>query len=267
MDNIEKLRLDSATLASLEQILDLGSIAEPKAWRHAATPGDCSPPFSLSSDSPDSPGSPLSPSDTPSGDNEYLIIPSEGGIIHYCNEGEQPDSPKGKKKRGRKPLRPFDPVRKKTEEKDKYWLRAFRSYMKANYVILRAEMSADDRIFWREHLGVEGKPEKGRRYDICSFLSYGKKYKDYLFSHPTFVFHFQRWFTQHGAAELGKKYPQNTDLWFVFYDFASKELLNYVPSDPEQVAVAVPGAVDPNDELFDMDMIDAEDMADSLLSK
>ena len=101
---------------------------------------------------------------------------------------------------------------------------------------------------------------------ICRFLSYGKKYKDYLFSHFTFVSHFQRWFTQLGPTELAKKYPRDSDLWFVFYDFAAKELLNYQPSDPEEVHIAEPGTVDPN-ELFDMDMIDAEEMADSLLSK
>ena len=43
--------------------------------------------------------------------------------IFICDRNDRP-------KRGRRPLRPYDPIRKKTEEKDKYWLRAFRSYIR-----------------------------------------------------------------------------------------------------------------------------------------
>lgn len=160
MANFEKLRFDEKLIASLDQILDLGAVAEPGLWR-SGTSGEASPPFSMSSDSPSSPMSPSSLDTYVEG--EYLNIPSEGGIIHYCDDLSPPSSPNARKRRGRKPLRPFDPVKKKTEEKDKYWLRAFRSYMKTNYAVLRGEMSADDRTFWKEHLGSDGKPEKGRR--------------------------------------------------------------------------------------------------------
>lgn len=254
MANLEKVRLDEKLIASLEQILDLNSVAEPGDWRT----GDTSPAFSIS---PNSPSSPISPSAEPFNEGDYLIIPSEGGIIHYCDEISPPDSPRGRKKRGRKPLRPFDPVKKKTEEKDKYWLRAFRGYMKVSYVLLKGEMSVDDRAFWKEHLGPDGKPEKGRKY-----LSYGKKYKDFLFSHSTFVHHFQRWFIQFGEAELAKKYPRDTGLWFVFYDFGSKELYNYTPSPDSSTASEMPvGDLLPPSDLFDMAMIDAEEAADALL--
>lgn len=256
MANLEKVKLDEKLLASLEQILDLNSVTEPTTWHQGA--GDTSPPFLMS---PNSPGSPMSPMGESYNDGEYLIIPSEGGIIHYCDEPSPPDSPRGRKKRGRKPLRPFDPVKKKTEEKDKYWLRAFRSYMKLNYALLRGEMSEEDRLFWKEHLGPDGKPEKGRKY-----LSYGKKYKDFLFSHVTFVNHFQRWFTQFGESELSKKYPRDTGLWFVFYDFGSKELYNYTPSPDGFSGSEMPfGDLIPPTELFDMAMIDAEEAADALL--
>lgn len=249
MASLDKVKLDSATIASLDEILDLRDLSI--AWTRS---GEESPPFCCS------PNSPSSPCDLDLEENEmqddYLNIPSEGGKIN-CSSSPV-SSPKGSKKRGRKPLRPFDPVKKKTEEKDKYWLRSFRGYMKTNYQLLRVEMTAEDRAFWREHLGPEGKPEKGRRYVLLSFLSYGRSYKDYLFSNSSFTSLFQRWFAQEGARELEKKYGRGSDLWFVFYDFAEKELLNYVPKDV--------GALGTN-ELFDMDMVDAEDLADSLLSK
>ncbi|CAG9330247.1 unnamed protein product [Blepharisma stoltei] len=138
----------------------------------------------------------------------------------------------GKKKRGRRPLRPFDPIKKKTEEKDKYWLRSFRSYMKFNYPNIESTLTDEEKDFWLDHLGGNGKPDKGNR-----FLSYGKKYKDYLFSHQTFVEQFQSWFSNYGQCELVKKCKPETDLWFVYYDYASKELYNYTPQKekiPEQ---------------------------------
>lgn len=77
-----------------------------------------------------------------------------------------------------------------------------------------------------------------------------------MFSNSSFASLFQRWFAQEGTRELEKKYVRGSDLWFVFYDFAEKELVNYVPE----------GTVGTN-EIFDMDMVDVEELADSLLSK
>ncbi|CAG9322019.1 unnamed protein product [Blepharisma stoltei] len=127
-----------------------------------------------------------------------------------------------KKKRGRKPLRPNDPIKKKTEEKDKYWLRSFRSYMKFHFQKIEESLSKEEKKFWHMYLGNKGKPEKGNR-----FLSYGKKYKDFLFSHKTFVDQYREWFTEQGQAELLKKYEIGSDLWFVYYDYAAKDLFNY----------------------------------------
>lgn len=129
-----------------------------------------------------------------------------------------------KRKRGRKPIRPNDPIKKKTEEKDKYWLRAFRAYMKEIYPHVKQNFTESERDFWRNHLGANGKPDKGNR-----FLSYGRRYKDYLFSHPTFVTYFKNWFQEHGEEELSKKHKPESPLWFVFYDYADKELFNYTP--------------------------------------
>lgn len=129
------------------------------------------------------------------------------------------------KKRGRKPNRPFDPVHKKTEEKDKYWLRAFRAYMLTRFAQIRKTMTAEERFFWRDYLGPEGKPEKGNR-----FSSFGKQYKNALFANPSFVQHFKEWFLAYGEIELLKKYSKQSPLWFVFYDYAAKDLLGYDPN-------------------------------------
>lgn len=128
------------------------------------------------------------------------------------------------KKRGRKPIRPNDPIKKKTEEKDKYWLRMFRGYMKARYNEISHLLTVDEQAFWQEHLSSKGVPDKGNVYS-----SYGKKYKNHLFSQPSFVSYFQEWFYQYGEIELARKCNPGSDLWFVFFDYASKELVNYVP--------------------------------------
>lgn len=78
--------------------------------------------------------------------------------------------------------------------------------------------------------------------------------------------HFQRWFVQCGESELEKKYPRNSDLWFVFYDFGSKELFNYTPAEPQTAEFTEASSeMQQSNEVFDIAMID--DVADSLLSK
>lgn len=150
-------------------------------------------------------------------------------VLVKLNEIEAKSAPRRRKngagkKRGRKPIRPLDPVKKKTEEKDKYWLRSFRKYIKENFHKFSYTLIPDDLTFWSEHLSTQGVPEKHNR-----FSSYGKKYKNYLFSNNDFVCRFQQWFLENGEAEISKKYPPGSDLWFVFYDYGSKELFNYVP--------------------------------------
>ena len=51
------------------------------------------------------------------------------------------------KKRGRKPIRPNDPIKKKTEEKDKYWLRGFRGYMKNHYNEIAHTLNPEEQAF------------------------------------------------------------------------------------------------------------------------
>jgi hypothetical protein len=60
-------------------------------------------------------------------------------------------------------LRPQDPIKKKTEEKDKYWLRAFRTYMQGAYLDIQVSLFPHEQIFWRSFLSAAGKPGKEKR--------------------------------------------------------------------------------------------------------
>ena len=190
----------------------------------------------------------------------YHLEESESPI-----DSPTPSSPRERKRRGRKPIRPNDPVKKKTEEKDKYWLRAFRAYMKTLYPHIKSNLSTEERNFWREHLGPSGKPEKGHQ-----FRSYGRRYKDYLFSQPTFTTHFRAWFQEHAEEELAKKYRPESDLWFVFYDYAQKDLYNYIPKSmgslresPVTESTTPPGS---RDYIIDMVGLDEDHQIDELFS-
>ena len=159
---------------------------------------------------------------------------------------------KEKPKRGRRPLRPYDPIRKKTEEKDKYWLRAFRSHIR-KVVEEDNTMGSEELEFWEFYLGPNGKPGKGHK-----FLSYGKKYKGHLFASTYFVQRFREWFDVNGEQLLMKKYEPGTAEWFVFFDYAARDLYYYSQSPtgrPNNTAVSMQTA--PDDEFIideDMDM-------------
>ena len=124
-----------------------------------------------------------------------------------------------KKKRGRKPLRPNDPIRKKTEIKDKYWLRAFRNFVKINFSIIKRIFTMNQLEFWLCYISKAGKPGKDSK-----FLSYGKNYKAYLYLGPGFLDLFKAWFLEFGKTELSRRYEQGSDLWFIYYDYALKEI-------------------------------------------
>lgn len=247
-----QVRLDDQLLACLEQVLNLDSTLY---W--AQSPGDSSPPLPLS---PEAPGSPLD-LDAFEGSEEGWMDQGKDLKCNFALLDKQIAFDKTGKKRGRRPLRPFDPIKKKTEEKDKYWLRGFRAYMKAEYSHIRAQMSTEDRAFWREYLSIGGKPEKGNTY-----LSYGKKYKDFLFSHKTFTELFRDWFVTKGQQELAKKCEPNSDLWFVFYDYGVKELLPYEANSVTSSPELVPSNSKSPSGLYDFTMVDSEDLVDSMLA-
>ncbi|CAG9314807.1 unnamed protein product [Blepharisma stoltei] len=153
-------------------------------------------------------------------------------VVPKIEPKPEPLSPgsENRKKRGRKPIRPNDPIKKKTEEKDKYWLRVFRAYMKSRYSKIKQRLNTTEQLFWLEYLGPSGKPGKGNQ-----FLSYGKKYKNFLFSEPIFVAAFRDWFQNNGHEDLSKKCQPGSDLWYVYYDYASKDLMNYIPHGASSV--------------------------------
>jgi hypothetical protein len=126
---------------------------------------------------------------------------------------------RAKKKRGRKPLRPNDPIQKKTEIKDKYWFRAFRNFIKIHLAKVKNLLDDQSLRFWTLYTSKAGKPGKE-----SNFLSYGRSYKSFLYSEVTFASVFKAWFVEYGAAELQKKYEPESDLWFIYYDYASKEI-------------------------------------------
>ena len=80
------------------------------------------------------------------------------------------------KTRGRKKLRPGNPL--KTEVLDKYWLRAFKNFIKSEYLDIK--IITNDPNFWTWYL-VNGKPGKNKE-----FLSYNANYKKKLFENKTF---------------------------------------------------------------------------------
>jgi len=253
MEAYEKVKLDEKLLESLDQILNLDCTTY---WDRRNS--GSSPSFPMSPESPSSPF--FSPPDSPEYEDAFLSPLTD--TPPNQDKGENQPNQEGKRKRGRRPLRPFDPIKKKTEEKDKYWLRGFRAYMKEHYNQLRGDLGAEERLFWRDYLGTGGKPEKGNAY-----LSYGKKYKNFLFSQQSFTRLFKDWFVRWGQEELAKKCAPNSDLWFVFYDYGEKELFNYVPSELLESPQASPQADPPQASIdrYDITMVDADDYVDSLL--
>lgn len=146
-------------------------------------------------------------------------------IIQSLNRPFPAPSKPPANKRGRKPKCPNDPIKKKIEEKDKFWLRMFRNHMRTKYQKISNSLNEEEKSFWQEYLSAKGVPDRNN-----IFSSYGKKYKDHLFSQPSYFFYFHEWFYEYGEAELGRKCARGSDLWVVFYEHCSKELINYIPA-------------------------------------
>ena len=141
-------------------------------------------------------------------------------------------------------------IKKKTEEKDKYWLRAFRAYMKSAYSALKFGFSAQDQEFWESYLSHSGKPEKGRSYS-----SYGRRYKAYLFSHYTFAQNFRIWFREYAGQCLKKKYTPGSALWTVYYNYATEELLTLVRAPDTEISSHFSVASTHDEESYDLDQL------------
>ena len=109
---------------------------------------------------------------------------------------------------------------KKTEELDKFWLRAFREYIKKQY--LNYCFTTEDSTFWEEYWNEAKLPGKGRE-----FRSYGKSYKNWLFEHMTFAQAFADWFEFKGREKLAEKRSINSAIFDEYFGYASSELLTW----------------------------------------
>lgn len=143
-----------------------------------------------------------------------------------------------KKQRGRKKLRPGNPL--KTEVMDKHWLRLFRSFIKKHFLPLKSLSS--DKDFWTWFI-YSGKPGKS-----SLFPSYNSEYKRNLFNSCTFCSLFTAWALgngfilnyRKGRNESWKFYAQyfwgellpkasnlisGTEFW-LYYEFVCKQVAN-----------------------------------------
>ena len=139
-----------------------------------------------------------------------------------------------KQTRGRKPSL-LAPVKgnKKTEEKDKFWLRAFRSAMRKHFHRKKKELASCDRSFWREYLSKDGEPGKNNR-----FSSYSRSYKNHLFSRHSFVKCFREWLATDGMQELRIKHNPELEpvTYQVLLEYAREVLFVYEVPQPDSTA-------------------------------
>ena len=141
-----------------------------------------------------------------------------------------------KKSRGRKKLRPGNPL--KTEVMDKHWLRLFRSFIKKHYLPLK--LLSSDKDFWTWFI-YSGKPGKN-----SMFPSYSSEYNQKLFSSSTFCSLFSAWALGNGFVLnyrkgrneswrfyaqyfWGELLPRTSNLisgaeFWVFYEFVCKQV-------------------------------------------
>lgn len=118
------------------------------------------------------------------------------------------------KKRGRKKLRPLNPI--KTEIMDKFWLRGFRNFMKNNFFDLESYLS--DTVFWKFFLGKGGNPGKKR-----NFLSYNREYKGFLSSNKSFCEVFISWAFIYGCIKVPRKNFKGN--WELYYHYLFTDLV------------------------------------------
>jgi len=131
--------------------------------------------------------------------------------------------------RGRRPNPKSQEVGcRKNEEKDKFWLRAFRSAMKRDFPKLKKGLG--DRSFWRDYLGKFGEPGKSHQYP-----SYNRKYKNHLFSHTVFTQRFRTWLDSEGAQTLRLKHNPDTkpETYRMLWEYAREVLAVYQVEEKE----------------------------------
>lgn len=103
-------------------------------------------------------------SDYPSSETVFTLESEKKETGREVKEGRRDCEKLGESiKKRRRPRLPPNTIHKKTEEKDKYWLRAFRKYMRSRYPKLRKSLSPADQQFWDFLLSHWGTPGKGNK--------------------------------------------------------------------------------------------------------
>ena len=140
----------------------------------------------------------------------FPVFTPQSFLIPFSN----PDQPRPKM-RGRKKLRPGNPL--KTEVLDKYWLRAFKNFVKGNYFELKS--ISIDKEFWDWYF-TKGKPGKNGEY-----LSYNSHYKQRLFGNPSFCAAFAAWGLATGGSLKPKKSLKAS--WEFYFNYFLQELIPF----------------------------------------
>ena len=185
--------------------------------------GSDSPPMALS------PNSPFSWE----GENEDAVMeeenhPQEGEVYyHLITEGTEKSEISTQtetfEKRPRKPIKKGVVGNRKREDKDKFWLRQFRRYIKKAYITLKIRMPPEERSYWKIYLTPEMKPDRGH-----IFKSYCDKYRTTLFESVYFRQRFGRWFTSEGEKiirELKEQGKITEETGALFLEYAQEQLL------------------------------------------
>ena len=132
-----------------------------------------------------------------------------------------------KSSRGRKKLRPGNPL--KTEVLDKLWFRLFTNFVKSNFQDIQALTNNSD--YWTWYL-ADGKP--GRR---SKFLSYNLKYKQMLFENRSFSSMFAVWGSIYGTLITPNKTLKAS--WVHYYQYLFRELIPQAFENADQEEIKI----------------------------
>lgn len=128
-------------------------------------------------------------------------------------------SKKAEKKRGRKPQRSQNRSNKMAETIENYWIRSFRNFIKCHLDKIKFVLNEREMQFWSSFVSKSSKNSKKSQ-----FLTDNKELRPHLHEEKTFGMVFKAWFVEYGEEELLKKFQKNSDMWFIYYEYAVIEI-------------------------------------------
>lgn len=128
-------------------------------------------------------------------------------------------SKKAGKKRGRKPRRPQNRPNRMVETIEKYWVRSFRKYIKLHLDKIKFVFNEREMQFWGAFVSKSTKNSKNSQ-----FSTENQEFKTHLHEEKSFGMVFKAWFVEYGEEELSKKFQKNSDMWFIYYEYAIIEI-------------------------------------------